>query len=125
MIGVSKKNDSPEAFFLANRSLKTVALFFTILATNFSAFYFLGFAGEAYRIGYSYYVIMSIGTALAALTFFIIGIKAWQLGKENGYITPAELIYDKTKSKTLRYLFAADMVIFTLPYLSLQIVGGG
>lgn len=125
LVGVRKKTDSPEGYFLAGRSLNTLALFFTILATNFSAFYFLGFAGEAYRIGYAYYVVMALGTAFAVVSFYLIGTKAWQWGKDKGYITPAELIYDKTKSKTLRLLYAGVMLVFTFPYLALQIVGAG
>jgi SSS family solute:Na+ symporter len=125
LIGVKKHNNTPEGYFLANRNLKAVALFFTILATNFSAFYFLGYAGEGYRKGYSYAIIMSIGTGFAALTILLIAIRTWKLGKKNGYITPSELIYDQTKSKPLRYLYAAVMVIYTIPYITLQIVGGG
>ena len=55
--GASESAKTPEGFFLANRNLGTWALFFTIMATNFSAFYFLGFAGAGYRIGYAHYVI--------------------------------------------------------------------
>jgi len=125
LIGSNKEEATPESYFLADRSLTTLSLFFTILATNFSAFYFLGFAGEAYRIGYSHYVIMSIGTALAGLSFLIIGTKVWKLGKEHSYITPSELIYGQTKSRSLALIFSLVMIIFTLPYLALQIVGGG
>lgn len=121
----STKTNTPEGYFLAGRDLTTMSLFFTILATNFSAFYFLGFAGEGYRIGYAHYIIMSLGTGFACLSFYLIGTKAWQLGKANGYITPSELIYDKTGSNALRYLYAAVMILFTFPYLALQIVGGG
>ncbi len=120
-----RKTNTPEGYFLANRNLKTVSLFFTILATNFSAFYFLGFAGEAYRIGYAYYTIMALGTSLACLSFFVIGSKVWALGKEKGYITPSELIYDQTKSRTLSIIYAVVMILFTFPYLALQIVGAG
>ena len=120
-----RKTNTPEGYFLANRNLKTLALFFTILATNFSAFYFLGIAGEAYRIGYPYYTIMAMGTSLACLSFFVIGSKVWKLGKEKGYITPSELIYDQTGSKTLSLLYAVVMIVFTFPYLALQIVGAG
>ena len=84
--GVKQDATTPEGYFLANRNLGTLSLFFTILATNFSAFYFLGLAGEGYRIGYSYYVIMALGTGFACLSFFIIGTKVWQLGKDKGYI---------------------------------------
>ena len=123
--GVQKESTTPEGYFLANRNLGTLALFFTILATNFSAFYFLGFAGAGYRIGYSHYVVMAFGTGFACLSFFLLGTKIWKLGKEKGYITPAELIYDQTGSKALRWVFAGVMLIFTFPYLALQIIGAG
>jgi len=91
LYGTKIKDATPESYFLANRDLGTLSLFFTILATNFSAFYFLGFAGEGYKIGYAHYIIMAIGTALAGLSFLIVGTKVWVLGKKKGYITPAEL----------------------------------
>lgn len=125
LVGTKKEVVSPEGYFLANRNLKTLTLFFTIIATNFSAFYFLGFAGEGYRIGYPYAVIMATGTAFACLSFYLVGTKVWKLGKKNGYITPSELIYDQSGSPILRWLFAIVMVCFTFPYLSLQIVGAG
>ncbi len=125
LIGSDNKEATPESYFLANRSLTTLSLFFTILATNFSAFYFLGFAGEGYKIGYAHYIIMSFGTGLAGLSILILGTKIWSLGKENGYITPSELIFGQTKSRSLSTLFSLVMIIFTLPYLALQIVGGG
>jgi len=125
LYGSKIKDATPESYFLADRNMGTIGLFFTILATNFSAFYFLGFAGEGYKIGYAYYIMMGLGTALAALSFFIIGTKAWHLGTKHKYITPAELIYGETKSRPLAVLFSLVMIIFTLPYLALQIVGGG
>lgn len=116
---------TPEGYFLANRNLSTLTLFFTILATNFSAYYFIGFAGEGYRRGYAFYVVMALGTALACLSFFIIGDRVWRLGQRHRYITPAELVYHQSGSRTLGLLVALVMVLFTLPYLSLQIVGAG
>ena len=123
--GARQINRSPEGYFLANRNLSTLTLFFTILATNFSAFYFLGFAGEGYRVGYAYYFLMAFGTAFACLSFYLIGTKTWRLGKEFGLITPSELIEKQTGNRTLRLIFAAIMLVFTLPYLALQIVGAG
>ncbi len=125
-LGGSKDlSKTPEGYFLANRNLGTWALFFTILATNFSAFYFLGFAGAGYRIGYAHYVMMSLGTAFAGISFYLLGTKIWSLGKEHGFITPAELIFHQTGSKLLRWIFAGVMLIFTFPYLALQIIGAG
>lgn len=125
LIGVKSKDATPESYFLADRNLTTISLFFTILATNFSAFYFLGFAGEGYKVGYAHYVMMALGTAFAGLSFIILGTRVWKIGKIKGYITPAELIYGQSGDRPLSYLYSGVMIVFTLPYLALQIVGGG
>jgi SSS family solute:Na+ symporter len=116
---------TPEDYFLANRSFGSILLFLTLVATNFSAFTFLGFAGNAYKTGFGQYGIMGFGTAIMAIMFYVIGRKVWKLGKEKGYITPPELIGKKFNSTALRLLFMGVMVIFTIPYLATQAIGAG
>ncbi|NEO97130.1 MAG: sodium:solute symporter family protein [Symploca sp. SIO2E9] len=125
IIGYRSQEDTPENYFLANRNLGAVVLFFTLSATNFSAFAFLGFSGAGYRIGLSYYPMMGFGTALVGLAFYFIGYKVWLLGKAKGLITPSELIEQRCPSQTLKLIFLTVMVIFTLPYLTLQPIGAG
>ena len=120
-----KQKNTPDDYFLAARNISPIVLFFTLMATNFSAFTFLGFSGAGYRIGISYYAMISVGTALVAISFYVVGYKVWLLGKEKGLITPSELIDDRFNNKTLKLLFMAVMVIFTLPYLTLQPIGAG
>lgn len=116
---------TPEDYFLANRTFGPFILFFTLAATNFSAFTFLGFAGKAYSSGFGQYGIMGFGTAIMAIMFFVIGRKVWKLGKEKNYITPPELIGDRFNSISLRLIFMLVMVIFTIPYLATQAIGAG
>ncbi len=120
-----KTQKTPQDYFLANRTFGPVLLFFTLAATNFSAFTFLGFAGNAYTSGFGQYGIMAFGTAFMAIMFYVIGRKVWKLGKEKGYITPPELIGDQFNSTSLRLLFMGVMVIFTIPYLATQAIGAG
>ena len=120
-----QQRNTPEDYFLAERNISPFVLFFTLMATNFSAFTFLGLSGEGNRIGISYYAMIAFGTALVALSFYVIGYKVWLIGKEKGLITPSELIEDRLGSKTLKLLFLAVMVIFTLPYLTLQPIAAG
>ena len=120
-----KTKKTPEDYFLANRTFGPIILFFTLAATNFSAFTFLGFAGKAYSSGFGQYGIMGFGTAIMALMFYVIGKKVWKLGKEKHYITPPELIGDRFNSISLRLLFMIVMVIFTIPYLATQAIGAG
>ncbi|MBD3182495.1 sodium/solute symporter [Candidatus Poribacteria bacterium] len=112
-------------YFLAGRGIGPIVLFFTMAATNFSAFTIFGFSGEGYRSGYAYYPLMGFGTGFMALSFFVIGRRAWLMGKKRGYITPPELIGDRFKSENLRLIYLAVMVIFTLPYIALQPRGAG
>jgi len=120
-----RPENNPESFFLSNRNLRTVALFFSLIATNFSAFFFLGFAGEAYRVGYAYYPMMAFGTSFAAINFYIIGNKAWRLGKQKSYITPVEMIRGESGSVPLSVVFMLFMILFMLPFLAVQSVGAG
>ncbi|MGB3509967.1 MAG: sodium:solute symporter family protein [Microcoleaceae cyanobacterium] len=125
IIGYRSQQNTPEDYFLADRKIGSIVLFFTLIATNFSAFTFLGFSGAGYRIGMSYYPMMGFGTALVGITFYFIGYKVWLLGKEKALITPSELIESRLPSQQLKLLFLAVMVIFTMPYLTLQPIGGG
>ena len=125
IISYRTQENTPEDYFLADRKINSIVLFFTLIATNFSAFTFLGFSGAGYRIGMSYYPMMGFGTALVAITFYFIGYKVWLLGKEKGFITPSELIENRLPSQPLKLLFLAVMIIFTIPYLTLQPIGGG
>ncbi len=125
LIGYKSQKNTAEDYFLANRGLGALVLFFTLSATNFSAFFFLGFAGSGYRIGLSYYPMMAWGTGFAALTFYYIGDRVWQLGKKKGLITPTELIFDRFQNNPLKLVFLGVMVIFTLPFLTLQPIGAG
>ena len=118
------RKDSEE-YFLAGRSFRPIMLFFTMTATNFSAFFFLGFSGYAYRYGFSEYGIMALGTAFMPVMFYIIGRKVWRLGREKGYSTAPELLEGELGSRALSILVMGIMVIFTLPYLAVQAVGAG
>jgi SSS family solute:Na+ symporter len=116
---------TPEDYFLANRGFGSLVLFFTLAATNFSAFTFLGFAGAAYTHGMGQYGVMALGTACMALMFWLIGRKVWRLGKDRGYVTPGELVGGCHGSRGLQLLFTGVMSLFTVPYLAIQAVGAG
>ncbi|MEO1374831.1 MAG: sodium:solute symporter family protein [Cyanobacteria bacterium J06635_10] len=125
-IGTSKaQSNTPQEYFLANRKIGNIVLFFTLAATNFSSFAFLGFAGAGYRVGISYYPMMAFSGAFLGVLFYLIGYKVWLLGQEKGFITPSELIAERLGSQSLKIIFLTVMVIFTLPYLALQPIGAG
>ncbi|MFC2162059.1 sodium:solute symporter family protein [Candidatus Altiarchaeota archaeon] len=124
-LSVRYTSSKPEDYFLANRGLGKIVMFLSLSATNFSAFFFLGFAGAAYKYGFGQYGIMGVGTALMPIMFYIVGRKAWQLGKKHGYMTPAELVGRQLRSSRLRIIYMLVMVAYTIPYLGIQAIGAG
>ena len=114
-----------ETYFLADRKLGTVVLLGTMVATNFSAFTVFGASGAGYRDGYAFFPIMGFGTGFMALTFWLLGRKIWQKGRERNLVTPPELVKDLYQSPALSFLFALIMIVFTIPYLALQPMAAG
>ncbi len=112
-------------FFLGGRNLGPILLFSTMAATNFSAFTIFGFSGAGYRAGYAFYPIMAFGTGFMAVSFSFIGKRVYELGKEKGFISPAELIGKYYQSRFLQILIFLVMVIFTLPYIAIQPISAG
>ena len=112
-------------FFLAGRRMPGALLFFTMAATNFSAFTVFGLSGAGYRIGYAFFPVMGFGTGFMALGFLAIGFRINALARERGYVTPADFIVDRYRSRGLGMLFSAVMIVFTLPYLATQALAGG
>ena len=124
-IARTKLKSPPETYFLADRQFGTLILLGTMVATNFSAFTVFGTSGAGYRDGYAFFPIMGFGTGFMALTFWILGRKIWELGKNHGIVTPPELVRSLYQSPTLSFIFASVMIIFTIPYLALQPMAAG
>jgi SSS family solute:Na+ symporter len=112
-------------FFLAGRGVGRLLLFFTMAATNFSAFTIFGLSGAGYRIGYAFYPVMGFGTGFMALSFLLIGKPILSLSKNRGYITPSDFIADRYGAPWLKKLFSAVMIVFTLPYIAIQAIASG
>ena len=116
---------TPSNYFLADLRLGTLVLLATMAATNFSAFTVFGTSGAGYRDGWGFFPIMGFGTGFMALSFWLIGRRAWRVGCERGIITPAELVQSLYGSRILGVLFALVMILFTVPYLALQPMAAG
>ena len=120
-----KASSGRTEFFLAGRNVTGVLLFFTMAATNFSAFTIFGLSGAGYRIGYAFYPIMGFGTGFMALSFYFIGRKILVLSRERNYVTPSDFIHDRYRSPVLKWIFSVIMIVFTLPYIAIQAIASG
>ncbi|MEW6261959.1 MAG: sodium:solute symporter family protein [Thermodesulfobacteriota bacterium] len=115
----------PVSYFLDNRGLGSLAFLCTMAATNFSAFTVFGVSGAGYRDGYAFYPIMGFGTGFMAITFWLIGRRVRELGRETGALTPPGLVRDLYHSPFLSFIFGLVCLVFTVPYLAMQPLAAG
>ena len=54
---------------------------------------------------------------------FAVMPKLWQVAKENGYITAADVVHGRYGSRALELAVAATGVVATMPYIALQLIG--
>lgn len=122
---IARKKSLPtiENFFLQDRNMSLFLVFFTVYSTWVSSFAFLGSASHFYMNG-PVYMTAFAWNALFGILFMIIGKRLWFYGKQNGYITPTDFFADIYDSRPLSILVTLVMLIFTLPYLQIQLSGG-
>ncbi len=117
---------TPEDYFLAGRSLGPVLLFFSVFATNITAFTFLGVTGQSYQLGVGMYGFVAFGTAfLTPAMFYIVGFRSWLVGKRYGYMTQAEILGNRWDSRAVSLVVLALTLLYTIPYLVTSIIGAG
>ena len=75
---------SPEEYFLAGRSLSTVALFMALFGTNCTAFVLVGVPGQAYHDGIGVFGLNAPIVALGIpLSFWAIGVPGRTSGRQS------------------------------------------
>lgn len=112
-----------EDFFVQSRKMHSINVFFTVYATWWSSFAFLGSSSYFYSKG-PVYLTGIAWNILFGVLFFLIGKRIWFYGKINKYITPTDFFADIYESKTLNIIITIIMILFTIPYLQIQLSGG-
>lgn len=112
-----------EDFFLQNRTMPLLFVFATVYATWVSSFAFLGSTGQFYMNG-PVYLTAFAWNALYGVLFMVIGKRIWHYGRTYGYVTPTDFFADIYGSRTLNFIVTITMLLFTLPYLQIQLSGG-
>lgn len=109
----------------AGRGLGIVVLLFTYTATYHSAFAFLGIGGYVYGNGIAIFGTAFLWVGISGFLLWVLGSRIWLLGQKYGYITPADLLGDVYQSPLLAKLVSAVLIVFTFPYIAIQLVGSG
>ncbi len=125
VLAYRRGHDDEVDYYLAGRDQGWVVSSLTIMATFFSSYALLGAPGMAYRDGVVF-ARFSLNVPFAGVCIYVIGARIRRLGRARGYVTPADMICDYYgKSSALRILVALVGVLYTVPYVVLQIKAGG
>lgn len=127
VIGVvanKKLSSNLEDFLLYGREAGFIVLYLTVVATFHSAFAFLGSGGFFYTHGIGFWMAGTWTVLVGGITYTL-GTRIWALGKEFGYITPADMLADFYESEAVRVLVAIVSVVFTILYIQVQAQGLG
>lgn len=122
-IAKGKSVATTEDYFVQGRGMGSIAVFFTVAATWWSAFAFLGSNGYFYTTGPMYWTAIA-WNIFFGIMYFGVGKKIWYMGKLNNYITPKDFFKHQYGSETLGNIVAIIMLLFTIPYLQIQLSGG-
>jgi SSS family solute:Na+ symporter len=115
-----------EDYFLATRSIGPFILLMSLFGTNMTAFALLGSSGEAYHGGIGVFGLMPAISGLVIPTvFYLVGTRAWAVGKRQGYVTQVQFLRDRWQSDTLGILLFVVLVGLVIPYLLIGVMGGG
>lgn len=121
-----RTTNTPEDYFMANRGFGTLALMWSVYATNMTAVYIMGTPGMTYRSGVGTYGYMSVATVIGvAFTVYFIGYRIWLLGKARGYMTPTEIFSRRWDSDAINIVYFLMLFVFTIAYAMTGIQGVG
>ncbi|MDZ7662693.1 sodium:solute symporter family protein [Thiohalophilus sp.] len=111
-------------YFIAGRSISLWVFVLAATATSFSGWTFMGHPGLLYRDGFQYAY-----ASFYAITIPFTGVlflkRQWILGKRFGFVTPGEMFANYFKTDSIRLLVVLVALIFSVPYLGLQLRASG
>ncbi len=111
-------------YFVAGRRISLWVFILAATATSFSGWTFMGHPGLIYRDGFQY-AYASFYAITIPFTGVIFLKRQWMLGKRFGFVTPGEMLSYYFRSDTIRLLVVLVALIFSIPYLGLQLRASG
>lgn len=124
--GISGMRSSKTAsdYFIAGRSLPLWVFVLAATAASFSGWTFMGHPSLVFRDGFQYAY-----ASFYAITIPFTGVlflkRQWMLGKRYGYVSPGEMLADYFQGDTIRLLVVAVAILYSVPYLGVQLGAAG
>src|SRR5882672_10090226 len=107
---------------LGGRQFGTWITWFLVGGDFYTAYTVIAVPALVYTVGaYGFFALPY--TIIVYPFVFAVMPKLWQVAKENGYVTAADVVHGWYGSRALELAVAATGVIATMPYIALQLIG--
>ena len=116
---------SPADFYIAERTIGTLILGLTFVATILSAFTVFGIGQNAAFAGPATFIFLSLAAVFYTLVFATVGVTLYEVGKDRDVVTPSEYIRARYDSPGLGVLYLVVTGIFMVSLIVAQLFGGG
>jgi Na+/proline symporter len=116
--------ESANDYFLADRGIAPWIFVLAATASSFSGWIFLGHTALIYRDGFQF-AQLSLAAVAIPLTGVLFLKRQWLLGRRFGYVTPGDMLADYFGSETMRLLTLLIALVFSVPFLALQLTASG
>ena len=113
-----RKNKTPEAYYLADRSVSPWVFFFSATVATFAGITIISFPSLVHADGYSFLATAAIVITipLGSILFFK---RQWMLSRKYNFITPGEMYFKYYQSNTLRIVVLIIGLFFAVPFLGI------
>ncbi|MEZ5291781.1 MAG: sodium:solute symporter family protein [Vicinamibacterales bacterium] len=120
----ARRDESMSDFYLAGRDLGPFVLFATLYATQYSGNSFLGYPGEAHRIGFAW--VMSVGFMTAIIVaYLLIAPDLHRAARRWSLVTPGDWIDRRYDYRPLTLAANGVFVLAIANYLLAQLMAMG
>lgn len=107
---LKRKEDSLSDFYLAGRGMGFFVLFLTLYATQYSGNTIVGYAGKAYRDGYT--ILVSVTFMMSVIGgYLLFAPKLYRLSKKYNFITVGDYIQHRYKSRVLTVVAVILLIV--------------
>jgi SSS family solute:Na+ symporter len=107
---------------LGGRQFGTWITWFLVGGDFYTAYTLIAVPALVYTVGA--YGFFALPYTIVVYPFvFAVMPKLWQVAKDNGYVTAADVVHGRYGSRALELAVAATGVVATMPYIALQLIG--
>jgi len=120
-----KKSDTLKEFLIMGGSAGGIVIALAYASTQYSVSTFMGCSGYVYRNGWSSFNIAATGSFNMVWPVLLVGYPLLKIRKRLNILTLPDFMAERYYSNFYRGFVAVMVPIFLLPYMGVQIMGGG